>query len=46
MDDNVMMIKICKDYGWTYEQYMDTPQFFLDNIKEVYRIDSQKNKNG
>lgn len=37
------MVQICKDFGWTYQNYMETPQYFLDLIKEMYRIDSQKN---
>jgi hypothetical protein len=37
-----MMVQICKDFCWTYFEYMETPQFFIDLIKEMYRIDSQK----
>lgn len=39
------MVQICKDFGWTYSEYMDSPQFFIDLIQEMYRIDSQKSNN-
>jgi len=40
-----MMVQICKDFGWTYYEYMESPQPFIDLIQEMYRIDSQKNDN-
>lgn len=40
-----MMVQICKDFSWTYYDYMESPQPFIDLIQEMYRIDSQKNVN-
>lgn len=38
-------VTICETYGWTYEQYLDQPQFFTDLIKEKMKIDAQKAEN-
>jgi len=39
---------ICEKYGWTYEEYMNTPNDFLFVVQEMYRIEtrnaSKKNK--
>lgn len=41
----MLKVVICETFGWTYNEYMDTPQDFIDLIKEKMKIDSQKMKN-
>jgi len=38
----MIMIEICERFGWTYNEYVNQPTFFIDLIKEKMRIDSQK----
>lgn len=37
----MVAVVICEMFGWTYDEYMDQPQPFLDLIKEKIRIDTQ-----
>jgi hypothetical protein len=34
-------VAICKEFGWTYEEYMNQPLPFIQRIKEMMSIDSQ-----
>jgi hypothetical protein len=44
MDATMQMIVVMKDFGWTYQEYMDTPAFILSVIMEKMRIDQKKEK--
>ena len=33
---------ICKEYGWTYEEYMNAPAPFIDNIVAMYAAQNKK----
>jgi hypothetical protein len=44
MDRTMQAVAVMKDYGWTYEQYLDTPAFILSVIMEKMRIDQKKDK--
>ena len=37
-----MPVIICQKYGWTYNEYMETPNWFIELIVEKFKIDSQK----
>jgi len=32
-EEEIMIAEICKQYGWTYEEYQNTPLWFIDTIK-------------
>ena len=34
MDAHMQMIVICQEFGWTYDEYINQPNFFLTLIKE------------
>jgi hypothetical protein len=36
------MAEVCKRYGWTYHQYLDQPQWFLDLIVEKEAIEARR----
>lgn len=38
----MQMVVICETFGWTVDEYLDQPQFFIDLIKAKMNIDSQK----
>jgi len=40
----MMIAVICKEYHWTYDEYMNTPSWFLELVKIKYRLDSEKIK--
>lgn len=42
MTDEMAMITICQEFGWTYNEYLDTPNWFLDLIKAKLQIDNKK----
>lgn len=41
MSGLMLVAEICKEYGWTYQEYIDQPDFFLELIKEKYRMDNK-----
>jgi hypothetical protein len=42
MNDLMIRVQICQDFGWTYEQYESQPDFFLRAIKEKMRRDQKQ----
>lgn len=36
------IVAICEKYGWTWQEYMSQPYFFLELIKEKWQIDVQR----
>ena len=38
----MQMVAICEVYGWTRDEFLDQPVWFIDLIREKMRIDSQK----
>lgn len=34
MNSLMLMVSICEDYGWTYEEYQNQPAFFLELVIE------------
>jgi len=36
---------ICKEYGWTREQYLDQPAYWLDIITSMLQAEGAGNKN-
>jgi len=49
VDEEIEIIEICKQFGWTYEEYLNTPLWFLVAVKarnktEAYFIDRENKK--
>ena len=42
---NLAIVGICEMYGWTYQEYMSQPTWFIDLIIEKMKIDAKKAKN-
>lgn len=42
MDRTMQMIAIMQEFGWTYQQYMDTPTYILTLIMEKLKIDRKR----
>lgn len=36
------MIVMCENFGWTYEEYLTQPRWFVELYFEKMRIDSHK----
>lgn len=34
MDASMQMVAICQEFGWTYEEYVSQPAWFLTLIRE------------
>ena len=41
----MVVVEICKMFGWTYTEYLEQPTWFTDLVKEQMRIDAQKQSN-
>jgi len=41
MPEEILIIEICERYGWTYDQYLDQPQWFIDTIIQKSNMDSE-----
>lgn len=41
----MFVVEVCKMFGWTYDEYLDQPTFFLELISEKYRIDAANQAN-
>ena len=38
----MLILEICEKYGWTYNGYMDQPNWFLELAKIKYSLDNEK----
>ena len=38
------VVSICQEMGWTYNEYMNQPQWFLDLLEDKLKIDSDNAK--
>lgn len=36
------MAELCELYGWTYQEYMDQPSWFVELVREKYVIDLKR----
>jgi len=41
----MQIVSICEHCGWTYDEYMSQPQWFILFLKAKLEIDSDKDKN-
>lgn len=41
MNDTMLMVHICQEFGWTYEEYNSQPTWFLTLIREKLKIDQK-----
>ncbi len=44
MDSDMVMIAICQEMGWTYEEYLNQPIWFINLLKAKMIIDNKKIK--
>jgi len=40
----MIIVDVCQRFGWTYQEYLEQPEWFLDLIKVRMDIDSRKEK--
>jgi hypothetical protein len=45
LSEEMFVVEVCKMFGWTYDEYLDQPTFFLELISEKYRIDAANQAN-
>lgn len=38
----MQMVVICEMFGWTYQEFLQQPTFFIDLILEKMKIDNQR----
>ena len=41
----MQIVVICETFGWTYDDYLNQPVFFIELIKEKMKIDAQRSLN-
>lgn len=37
----MQIVSICQEMGWTYQEYMEQPIWFIDSLKDKLQIDSE-----
>jgi len=42
INDDMLIVVICQEYGWTYEQYMSQPFWFIRLVQEKMSRDSKE----
>lgn len=42
MDSSMQMVAICQEFGWTYQQYVSQPAWFLTLIREKMIRDNKE----
>lgn len=41
LDLEMQIVVMCETFGWTYQQYIEQPTWFIELIREKMKIDSQ-----
>lgn len=36
------IVSICQEMGWTFDEYMKQPNWFLNMLKDKLKIDTEK----
>lgn len=42
VEEELSIVMLCKSMGWTYEDYMNTPQWFIEVLQGMFQADAQK----
>lgn len=42
VQDDVVIVQVCKNMGWTYAEYLDQPQWFVELATDMIRIESKE----
>ena len=37
----MLIVSICQEMGWTYQEYMEQPKWFIDLVKDKLQIDGE-----
>lgn len=40
MNYDFFVAHICKDYGWTYQEFLNTPQWFIEAILDKIEVEN------
>jgi hypothetical protein len=40
----MQIVSICADMGWTYQEYMAQPEWFIDTLQDKYEIDAENSR--
>lgn len=40
--DDVVIVQVCKNMGWTYSDYIEQPQWFVELVADMIRIESKE----
>lgn len=40
----MLIVSICQEFGWTYDEYMDQPDYFVQAIREKLVRDRKREK--
>lgn len=40
----MVTVSICQEMGWTYEEYMSQPKWFLNSLMDKMEVDAQEAK--
>lgn len=38
----MLIASICQEFGWTYDEYLDQPEFFLQAVREKMLKDRKR----
>jgi len=40
----MQVVAICQEFGWTYYQYMEQPEWFIELLKDKLEIDAEESR--
>jgi len=40
----MQVVAICQELGWTYEEYQNQPEWFVDLLKDKLDIDAEESR--
>jgi len=44
LPEEIIIVEICERFGWTYQEYLEQPAWFIDLIIEKNKTESQEMK--
>jgi len=42
MPEESFVVSVCREMGWTYEEYCTQPDWFIDTIEVMMKVEGEK----
>jgi len=44
MTDDMIVATICREFKWTYQEFMESPAVFIDNVMIMMRAEAKQER--